>query len=54
MTAPALRMAQAAELIGQAREQVQAARIAVAQRRDDLLTEAELITVLGVYEEFGR
>ena len=54
MTTLALRMAQAAELIGQAGERVQAARIALAQRRDDRLTEAELLAVLAVYEEFGR
>jgi hypothetical protein len=47
-------LAQAADLIDQAREQVQAARIALAQRRDDLLTEAELLAMLDVYEEFGR
>ena len=51
MTAPAMGTAPAIE---QAIEQVRAARIALAQQRDGLFTEAELIAVLDVYEEFGR
>ena len=42
------------ELFDQLREEVLALRIAVAQRRDGMLSEAELIAMLEVYEEFGR
>ena len=34
--------------------EVIAVRIAIAQRRDDLPTRAELLAKLAVYEEFGR
>ena len=44
----------AARLLDELRAEIQAMRIQVAQKRDDALTEAELIAMLEVYEEFGR
>jgi len=42
------------ELFGRMEEEVLSLRIGVAQRRDDLPNEAELIAKLEVYAEFGR
>jgi len=42
------------DLFGQLGEEVLTLRIAIAQRRDGQLNEAELIAMLEVYEEFGR
>jgi hypothetical protein len=43
-----------AQLLDELHAEIQAARIQVAQNRDDALTEAEMIAMLEVYEEFGR
>lgn len=42
------------ELFSQLHEEILAMRIAVAQQRDAMLTEAEHIAMLEVYGEFGR
>lgn len=47
-------LARVADLIEQVTGGVTEARIWLAQRRDDMLTEAELIAKLEVCEEFGR
>jgi hypothetical protein len=41
-------------LLDELRGEVEDLRIQVAQKRDDHLTEAELLAALAVYGEFGR
>jgi len=42
------------ELFDALHAEVLALRIEVAQRRDDILNEAEMLAILKVYSEFGR
>ena len=44
----------AAELITEARAELQEIRISIAQLRDGMLTMTELAVIFDVYEEFGR
>jgi hypothetical protein len=43
-----------AELLDELSDEVLNARIQIAQKRDDMLTEAEQVAMLDVYAEFGR
>jgi hypothetical protein len=52
--APELDLTSIVRSVRQARDQVRDARIALALRRDEHLTEAELIAVLEVRAEFGQ
>lgn len=44
----------AEEALDVLRGEVQAMRLALAERRDSQLTHAEMIAMLEVYQEFGR